>query len=246
MSSPNEKLFSCLIVDDEPHAREVLQRYIQQLPMLSVAGESSNALQAMILLKQQPVDLIFLDIQMPKITGIDLIKAMPSLPKVILTTAFEQYALQAFDLDVTDYLLKPIRFERFVKAVMKALPKEEWMTTQPTPLKETGNEPPFLYFRADRKMIKVFLHQILYIESLKDYVKIRTANGDIISKHSMAALEAILPEADFMRVHRSFIAAVSKVHSFSPDRLEIGEVQIPIGKLYRLQVLRKLQGNTEA
>ncbi|MBO9658630.1 MAG: response regulator, partial [Chitinophagaceae bacterium] len=128
MINMNNKIYQCMIVDDEPPAREVLRRYIAQLPMLSIAGECPNAVQAMVLLRQQPIDLLFVDIQMPKITGIDLIKSMPSLPKVILTTAYEQYALQAFDLEVTDYLLKPIQFERFLKAVMKALPSEEKTT----------------------------------------------------------------------------------------------------------------------
>lgn len=241
----NTRLYSCLIVDDEPPAREVLRRYVQQLPMLSYAGECANSLQAMTMLKQRPVDLLFLDIQMPQITGIELIKTMPSLPKIILTTAFEQYAIQAFDLDVTDYLLKPIRFERFLKAVMKALPTEE--STSPNPITThyppPASEPsPFLYFRSDRKMVKVLLDEILYVESLKDYIKIRTTQGSVISKHSMAALEAMLPETRFLRIHRSFIAAIDKIRSYTPELLDIGDTQLPIGKLYRHQVLKTLQG----
>ena len=242
MTTINNKTYQCLIVDDEPPAREVLRRYIAQLPMLSLAGECPNAVQAMILLRQQPIDLLFLDIQMPKITGIDLIKSMPSLPKVILTTAYEQYALQAFDLEVTDYLLKPIQFERFLKAVMKALPAEE-KTTAGTLPRSGGDEPPFLYFRSDRKMIKVYLDSIIYIESLKDYVKIRTTEGEVITKHSMAALESILPDKQFTRVHRSFIVSVRKVTSFNVDRLELDKASVPIGKLYRMQALRILEGN---
>ncbi|MBS1660727.1 MAG: response regulator transcription factor [Bacteroidetes bacterium] len=241
----NNKSYTCLIVDDEPPAREVLRRYVQQMPMLSIAGECPNSLQAMALLKQRPVDLLFLDIQMPQITGIDLIKTMPSLPKIILTTAFEQYALQAFDLDVTDYLLKPISFERFLKAVMKALPTEEHPAPHPSSAHYPSPSPepsPFLYFRSDRKMVKVLLDEILYVESLKDYIKIRTSQGTVISKHSMAALEAMLPETRFIRIHRSFIAAVDKIRSFTPELLDIGDTQLPIGKLYRHQVLRSLQG----
>lgn len=236
----NNRIYNCLIVDDEPPAREILRRYTQQVPMLSVVGECANALQAMTMLRQQPVDILFLDIRMPQITGIDLIKTMPSLPKVILTTAFEQYALQAFDLDVTDYLLKPIRFERFLKAVMKALPEEISAPPARQP-QQAAETQPFLYFRADRKMIKVILDQILYIESLKDYVKICTIRENIITKHSMAALEAMLPETGFIRIHRSFIVALAKVRSFTPDHVEIGDTRLPVGKLYRLQVLRTLQ-----
>ena len=236
----NNRMYTCLIVDDEPPAREVLRRYIQQLPMLSVAGECANAVQAMVSLKQQPIDLLFLDIQMPKISGIDLIKSMPSMPKVILTTAFEQYALQAFDLDVTDYLLKPISFERFLKAVMKAVPVDNTEAIRSTS-GETGDEAPFLYFRSERKMVKVYLHQVLYIESLKDYVRIRTTTTDVITKHSMAALEAILPSGRFVRIHRSFIAAIDKIDSFTPEQIEIRQAQLPVGKLYRLQVMKALE-----
>lgn len=241
MINMNNKIYQCMIVDDEPPAREVLRRYIAQLPMLSIAGECPNAVQAMVLLRQQPIDLLFVDIQMPKITGIDLIKSMPSLPKVILTTAYEQYALQAFDLEVTDYLLKPIQFERFLKAVMKALPSEEKTTAGTSLPQGGGEEPPFLYFRSDRKMIKVYLERIIYIESLKDYVRIRTTEGEVITKHSMAALESILPDKQFIRVHRSFIVSVRKVTSFNVDRLEVEKTSVPIGKLYRMQALRILE-----
>ncbi|RYY53428.1 MAG: response regulator transcription factor [Chitinophagaceae bacterium] len=233
-----DRIYQCLIVDDEPPAREVLRRYIEQMPQLAIAGEASNAVQAMVTLQQQPIDLLFLDIHMPKLSGIDLIKSYRVQPKIILTTAYEQYALQAFDLEVTDYLLKPIAFERFVKAVMKALP--DGQASAPV-AEKTAIEPPFLYLRSDRKMVKVYLDKIYYIESLKDYVRVRTQDGDIISKHSMAALEAILPQQQFVRVHRSFIAAIDKVQSFTPDKLTLPPGEIPIGKLYRLQVLKLLK-----
>ncbi|MET0461618.1 MAG: LytTR family DNA-binding domain-containing protein [Chitinophagaceae bacterium] len=239
-----DKIYKCLIVDDEPPAREVLRRYVQQLPLLSIEAECTNAVQAMVVLKQQPVDLLFLDIQMPKISGIELIKSMPSIPKVILTTAYEQYALQAFDLDVTDYLLKPIHFDRFLKAVMKALPVTDKNAAALLPQDCTG-EPAFLYFRSDRKMVKVYLDKIICIESLKDYVKVRTTQGDVITKHSMAALESILPGKHFIRVHRSFIVALSSVTSFTADRLQLDHITVPVGKLYRMQVLKILQHRNE-
>ncbi|MCG2614589.1 LytTR family DNA-binding domain-containing protein [Terrimonas sp. NA20] len=240
----HNRIYNCLIVDDEPLAREVIRRYIQQLPMLAIAGECSNAVEAIVRLKQQPIDLLFLDIQMPKISGIELIKSISSLPKIILTTAFEQYALQAFDLDVTDYLLKPVQFERFLKAVMKALPSNDTAATESSLVTNADplNEPPFLYFRAERKMMKVYLDKILYIESLKDYIKIRTTDGDVITKYSMAALEAVLPDKRFIRIHRSFIAGIDKVNSFTSEQIEIGGVKLPVGKLYRMQVLKMLQG----
>ena len=234
-----DRIYQCLIVDDEPPAREVLRRYAQQLPLLNVAGECSNAVEAMSRLQYQSVDIMFLDIQMPKLSGIDLIKSLRVVPKIVLTTAYEQYALQAFDLDVADYLLKPIAFERFVKAVMKALPAEQHPVAA-SPLDSSPAERPFMYFRADRRMVKVYLDTIHYIESLKDYIRIRTTAGDVVTKHSMAALEAILPAQQFIRVHRSYIVAIAQVQTFTSDSLELPMGTVPVGKLYRLQVMKML------
>lgn len=228
--------FNCLIVDDEPPAREVLRRYIQQIPMLELAGECGNALQAISLLKQQSIDLLFLDIQMPQISGTDLIKTLKQAPKIIFTTAFEQYAVQAFELDVTDYLVKPIQFDRFLKAVMKALP-ENGLSPAAAP-----SLPAFLYFRADRKMVKVLLSEILYVESLKDYVRIHTTKGPVVTKYAMASLEAMLPGTAFLRVHRSYMVAIDKMDAFTPEGVDIKGNFIPIGKLYRQQVLKALNG----
>ncbi|HEX2606475.1 MAG TPA: response regulator, partial [Flavisolibacter sp.] len=145
----NPQKYNCLIVDDEPPAREVLRRYIQQIPILELAGECGNALQAIAALREKPIDLLFLDIQMPQINGLTLLEALTQPPKIILTTAFEQYAVQAFELNVTDYLVKPIRFERFLKAVMKALPEQK--LAPPTASSEVmAPAPDFLYFRIDR------------------------------------------------------------------------------------------------
>jgi len=233
--------FNCLIVDDEPPAREVLRRYIAQMPMLALAGECGNALQALSVLKEQPVDLLFLDIQMPQISGIELIRTLKQTPRVILTTAFEQYAVQAFELDVTDYLVKPVGFERFVKAVMKALPGHDRPSPGQlaSPATQAANGG-FLYFRADRKMVKVLLDDILYVESLKDYVKIYTSRGLVLTKHGMAALEAMLPASGFLRVHRSYLVALARIDSFTPEKITIGQQLIPIGKLYRQEVLKAL------
>lgn len=234
------KQYKCLIVDDEPPAREVLKRYVQQVPVLKFAGECANALQAITTLKNQQVDLLFLDIQMPQVSGLDLIAMLKQAPKIILTTAFEQYAVKAFELDVIDYLVKPIRFERFLKAVMKALPDNDIAAGSQSSIAPESVAPAFLYFRADRKMVKVFLDEILYIESLKDYVKITSTRGTIVTKYSMAALEAMLPAPAFLRVHRSFLVAIGKVDSFTQDEIEIQKMAIPIGKLYKQQVLKSL------
>lgn len=240
------KKFSCLIVDDEPPARQVLRRYIQQIPMLEMVAESSNALEALSVLQHQTIDLLFLDIQMPQVSGMDLISTLKVAPKIILTTAFENYAVQAFEMNVTDYLVKPIRFERFLKAVMKALPQQEIAEAAKAPRVELeSNGQAFLYFRADRKMVKVFLNDILYVESMKDYVKLVTTRGTIITKHAMASLEAMLPGHSFLRVHRSYLVALQKIDSFTHEEIGIQQTMIPIGKLYRLQVLKVLTDSGE-
>ncbi len=239
------KRYNCLIVDDEPPAREVLRRYVAQLPILSLAGECGNALQAVSLLKQQHIDLLFLDIQMPQITGLDMIGTLINPPKIILTTAFEQYAVKAFELDVADYLVKPIHFERFLKAVLKALPEQEARCETQSPVNAQGTaDHAFLYFRADRKMVKVMLVDIQYIESLKDYLKINTTKGPVITKYAISSLEAMLPASLFIRVHRSYLVSVNKIDSYTLEEINIGSNIIPIGKLYRLQVLDILNKQT--
>jgi len=232
--------YNCLIVDDEPPAREVLRRYIAQIPMLNLVGECANAMQAATALKQHNVDLLFLDIQMPQISGLDLVGTINNPPKIILTTAFEQYAVQAFELDVADYLVKPIRFDRFLKAVMKASPEEHLRLEDQSLMntKETA-VPAFLYFRADRKMVKVMLSDIQYIESLKDYVKIYTTRGQVITKYAISSLEAMLPSS-FIRVHRSYLVSLKKIDAYTQDEINIENTAIPIGKLYRLLLLEAL------
>lgn len=164
----------CLIVDDEPPAREVLKRYVEEMPMLLVAGECANAVQALAALQEQAVDLLFLDIRMPQLNGTDFLKTIKNPPKVIFTTAYTEYALEGYELDVVDYLMKPIRFDRFVKAVNKAFPLQGSRPSHEEPPMEEKKNESFVYFRADRKMVKVVLNDILYIESMKDYIKVFT------------------------------------------------------------------------
>lgn len=235
----NTQKYRCLIVDDEPPARQVLRRYIEKLPLLELAGECSNAVQVITMLHQQPVDLLLLDIQMPQLSGLELVAALPSPPKIIFTTAFSEFAVQSYELDAVDYLLKPIKFERFIKAINKALPLIPLPAALPAETPAATDA--FLYFRADRKMVKVMLRDILFIESLKDYVKIMTEAGQVVTKYSITALEAMLPATDFIRVHRSFIVAASKIQSFSASSIHAGSSEIPIGKSYQREVLRLLQ-----
>lgn len=232
----------CLIVDDEPPAREVLKRYVEETPGLELRGECANAVQALGFLQQQAIDLIFLDIRMPQLTGVDFLKSLKHTPKVIFTTAYSEYALEGYELDIVDFLMKPVRFERFLKAVNKAFPLQNAITPgeEPAPAKEKRIES-FVYFRADRKMVKVLLSDILYIESMKDYVKVITDGHPIITKQSISSVETMLPEKKFIRTHRSFIVSVDKIKSFTNELIEIGKTEIPIGKLYRNTVLKVLE-----
>jgi len=229
----------CLIIDDEPPARDVLRRYVEQLPMLQFCGECGNAIEALTLLQHHSIDLLFLDIRMPQISGIDFLKTLKHAPKVIFTTAYSEYALEGYELDIVDYLMKPIRFDRFLKAVNKAFPLQDIKQVNTEPVKEKGGEA-FVYFRADRKMVKVLLNDILYIESMKDYVKVFTHNATIITKQPISSVENMLPEHKFIRTHRSFIVSVDKIRSFTNELLEVGKTEVPIGKLYRNSVLKVL------
>ncbi|MBD0297487.1 MAG: response regulator transcription factor [Flavisolibacter sp.] len=235
------KTIRCLIADDEPPAREIIHRYIQELPMLQLVGECSNAIQVMSILQQQAVDLIFLDIKMPQLKGNELLKILKNPPKVIFTTAHSEYALEGYELDVVDYLLKPIQFDRFLKAVHKAFQLSDIHAASDAflPPAESGQKA-FVYFRVDRKMVKVHLSDILYIESQKDYIKVFTTNGVLVTKQSITSAEAMLPEKHFMRIHRSFIVSLPKIKSFTHELVEVEKMELPIGKLFRNSVLRRL------
>lgn len=233
----------CLIIDDEPPAREIIRRYVEQVPMLQFVGECGNAIEAFTFLQQHEVDLMFLDIRMPQLSGTDFLKALKHPPKVIFTTAHAEYALEGFELDVIDYLLKPIPFERFLKAVNKAFQLNhhyKTTTADPETAKEQKKNESFVYFRADRKMVKVMLQDLLYVESMKDYVKVVTTGGIIITKQSISSVEAMLPEKEFVRTHRSFIVSLCKIKSFTAELIEIERAEIPVGKLYRNGVMKML------
>ena len=233
------KTIRCLVADDEPPAREILRRYIDDMPGLHLIKECSNAMQVLSFLQEEEIDIIFLDINMPQLKGNELLKILKNPPKIILTTAYIEYALEGYELDVVDYLLKPIQFERFVKAVHKAVQSNGNSFNQPL-VQNDAKQESFVYFRADRKMVKVMLDSILYIESMKDYIKIVTSEGVLITKQSMTSVEAMLPENDFIRTHRSFIVSLPKIKSFTHELIEIEKTQIPIGKLFRNGVKKVL------
>lgn len=228
----------CLIVDDEPPALKILQSYLEGANQLQLMGSCSNALEAMQFLKQHPVDLIFLDINMPRLLGTEFLRTLRHPPKVIFTTAHKDYALEGFELDAVDYLLKPFSYERFLRAVNK-------LTDSAAPVvPEKADEPAtatdaFLYFRVDRKMVKVRLDEIVYVESLKDYSRIvRSGEKPLVMKRSISSIEEMLPPHLFLRIHRSYIIAIHKVTAFTHTDVEVNGQEIPIGKLYRHQIVR--------
>jgi len=195
-------------------------------------------------LKKEKIDLIFLDIQMPKLNRIDFIKALSPAPKVIFTTAYREYAIESYELDVVDYLLKPIAFNRFLMAVNKAMcdgAEEKEIKELPTVL--TSEDPPYIFLKADRKMVKIYLKDILYIESLKDYVRIKTSSKEIISLQKISYLEQKLPEDCFIRIHRSFIVPIKKIEAFSNHTVEVEGKELPIGRNHKAAVLALLNND---
>ena len=232
------KKIKCLIIDDEPPARDILKKYVTNVEVLHLAGECSNAVETLSFLQSNSVDLLFLDIKMPHIIGTSFIRTLKNPPKVIFTTAYRKYAIEGFDLNAVDFLLKPISFERFLQAVNKVMQLDLAVGGLNESVPDQSH--PFLYFRADRKMIKVFLDDILFIESLKDYIKVVTSHKVIVSKQSISSLEEMLPKDAFVRVHRSYIIAVGKIDSYNTDSIEIAKKEIPIGRLFRHDVGRMI------
>lgn len=235
----------CIIVDDEPLAREVLESFVGRIDGLELLASCDNAIKAFDILKKEKVDLIFLDIQMPKLNGIDFLKVLDPIPNVIFTTAYREYAIESYELNVVDYLLKPISFQRFMMAVNKAMNdglKEK--NEEVKRVDELRSETPYIFLKADRKMVKVYLKDILYIESLKDYVRIKLPQKDVISLQKISFLEQKLPEDCFVRIHRSFIVPIRKIESFSNNVIEIGGAELPIGRNYKEKVLEILNSDT--
>lgn len=228
----------CIIVDDEPLAIEIMESYVQKVDQLELKGSFRNAVTAFSFLQSNPVHLIFLDIQMPKLTGIDFLKTLKNPPKVIFTTAYRDYALDGFELEIVDYLLKPIPFDRFLKAVGRVIQQPVTTVVKNVVASEPTDQP--LFFKVDKKMVKVKMNDILYIESIKDYVKVKTHDKEIITQQKIGYLEESLPKHIFLRIHRSFIAAINKIESYSASEVEIGKIQLPIGRNYKNEVLKVL------
>lgn len=232
-----------MVVDDEPLAIEAIQMHIEKFDSLKLIATCTDAIQAFDKLRNARIDLMFLDIQMPEMTGLDFLKSLKNPPKVIFTTAYREYAIQAFDLDVVDYLLKPISFERFMQAINKfyeGIPNEIISPENQLP---NENREAFFYVKSDKKNIKIRYADILYIESIKDYVKIVCKGKTIISKIMIGNLAEQLPEKLFIRIHRSYIVYIPNIEAFSSISVEVPGKEIPIGRNYKNETLNTLQHN---
>lgn len=231
----------CLAVDDEANALEIIETYVSKIDDLEMVGKCTNAIDAFNAIQKSQVDLLFLDIQMPKLTGIDLLKNISNPPMVIFTTAYRDYALEGYELSVVDYLLKPISFDRFLKAINKVYQYREGIPTRKSLVDEPSNyEEASVYFKSDKKMCKLLLKDIHYIESMKDYVFVKADDKEIVTYQKISALDEKLPSNKFLRIHRSFIIAMDKVDSFCATYVEIAHKEIPIGRNYKTQVLNTL------
>ena len=224
---------TCYIIDDEPIAIDIIRRYLERLSDFEVKGTFEEPLEAFQALKRAPVDLIFLDIQMPGLSGLEMLKALARKPAVILTTAHREYALEGFELEAVDYLLKPISFERFLKAVNKS----QRLPAVP----EAPKTPAVLLLQADRKLYRVPLEEILYLQAYGDYVKVHAAGQLYVPKTTLNQLEEELPAGAFFRIHRSYLVSLARIQYLEGNFVVIGEDKIPVGRSYREGLLRKLQ-----
>ena len=239
-------IIRCLAVDDEPLALDIIESYISKLPFLQLVKTCSSATEAMQVLQEQPVDLMFLDIEMPELTGIQFLNILKHQPLIIFTTAYPEYALEGFNHNTVDYLLKPIPFDRFLKAVTKAQERLQGAakgTEVNQNSQHNGHEQDFLFVKADYKTIRVDFKDILWIEGLKDYIIIQTKDQKIVTLLSMNKMMDKLPATKFLRVHRSFIVSLQKIDSIEKSRIRIGTKEIPIGEVYKEDFMKWVDEN---
>jgi DNA-binding LytR/AlgR family response regulator len=230
----------CLLIDDEPPALKVLESHISQINGLEIVGQCRNAIEALDILHQRPVDVLFLDIKMPKLLGTELLRNLSQPPKVIFVTAYRDYAVEGYELDAVDYLVKPVSFERFVKAIAKlkrmTVADKDAQTSDYKP-----NPEAFVYLKVDKHMQKVFVNEILYIESWKDYVKLfLTAGKTILVKQSISSMENLLSAHRFVRVHRSYLVSIDKISGYNGLSVQVNKSDVPIGRLYKQAVMERL------
>jgi len=232
-------ILNCLIIEDEKPASDLLKGYVNDVPGLTLAGVCEDVLSATGLLNEQRIDIIFLDINLPKINGIDFLKTIQGKYSVILTTAYHNYAVQGFELDASDYLLKPVSFERFLKAVNKT---RERLKNSQAPV-VMGPEPDYFFVKADNKYEKINILEVLYVEGLQNYITIQTLSKKVITYSTLKSIEAYLPEKEFLRVQKSFIVSISKIDRIDGDNVIIGKAVIPISRALKDEVLKTILNN---
>ena len=231
----------CLIIDDEPLAAALIEAHVQKLPNLEIVAVCINAMEGFEVLKAKSIDLIFLDIQMPLLTGIEFLKSLTNPPKIIFTTAYREYAIESYELEVVDYLLKPISFERFFKAINKYFKTIELNVVIESTVKKESDIAKFIYVNANKKLHKILFSEILYVESIKDYVRIHIEDKrSIVTKDKISEFEQKLPSS-FFRTHRSYIVNADKITAYTVNDVEVGKLEIPIGISYKKQLLEKLK-----
>ncbi len=233
--------YNCLIIDDEQLARKLLEEFVSKIPRLELKGMCKDPLEAMEIMQREQIDILFLDIQMPELTGVEFLKTLQSKPAVIFTTAYSEYALEGYQLDVIDYLVKPFPFDRFVKAVNKATEFLDLKRNARAGSADPANSD-FIFLHADHKIYKVKLDDIEYIEGLKEYVSYFTKNKRIIVLQSLKSIEESLPANKFIRVHRSYIVPIDKIKTLDGNQVQIGEKLIPVGRSYKEAVMSRVFG----
>jgi DNA-binding LytR/AlgR family response regulator len=232
----------CLIVDDEEPARELIKMHLSGLPDFEVVASLNNALDAFSFLQKNAVDLVFLDIHMPRMSGLELVRSLKASPKIILTTAYREYAADAFEIDVFDYLVKPVTQERFMKAIAKYLHfcSGEVASKEVTKKDDKAS----LFFKVGREQVKILLEDIFYIEGLSDYIKVHTKDRSYIASEKLGYMEEKLPSGSFVRIHKSFIIALDKVSSYNASQVVVNGQALPLGRLFKAQVLKMLQSQS--
>jgi DNA-binding LytR/AlgR family response regulator len=236
-----EHSLRCIIVEDEPLAAEILSEYVGQIPYLQLTHVCNDAITALDVVRKHPVEVIFLDINLPKLNGLDFLKTLIHQPSVIITSAHHEFAVEGFDLQVTDYLLKPIEFSRFVQATQKLLQPPRRSESGPIGKQEPVQERPYYFFTVNKRSVKIFLNEILYIESLKDCVAIVTTSKTYPTHYQMGELEDLLRSDNFLRIHRSFLVAVDKIISFSAIEIQLQDRKLPIGRSHKEFVMSQLR-----
>lgn len=231
---------NCIIIDDEPLSRKGLREYIYDIDFLNLVGEFDNPLKATTDIKERNVQLLFLDIQMPKISGLDFFKSLQNAPPVIFTTAFPQYALDGFDLNALDYLVKPISFDRFFKAALKAKEYYEVREKNHLEVSRQDSKEKYFFIKADNKLVKIFFDEILFVEALQNYVTIHTVNKKYVTYLTFKSVEEYLPSDEFIKCHKSYIVAASKVSSIEGNEITIGSNHIPVSRNAKEESLGKL------